>query len=71
MNAHEQAIAELVRDFEGKINIQGTRNVGKALARTEWFREVLAFALQERLGKVGGNIIMSLVEAGESTYMKI
>jgi hypothetical protein len=68
-NAHQQFVERKAKEFDKEIYEQGTRNIGHALAHTEHFREVLAFALQDRLGQAGANIIMSLIDKAESTYM--
>lgn len=71
MNAHEHFLQEKTQELEGQINLHGTKNMGKALARTEWFREVLSFALEERYGRAGASMIMTLIQAGEEPYRKL
>lgn len=68
-NAHQQFVEKRAKEFDKEIYETGTRNIGHALAHTEYFREVLAFALEDRLGRAGGNIIMSLIDKAESTFM--
>ena len=71
MNAHETFVTEKAKEFDKMISKHGTRNIGNALAHTERFREVLAFAFEDRYGRAGANMLMGLVQAGENTYMRI
>lgn len=69
-NARQQFIEQRAKELDTEIYEKGTRNIGHALAHTEHFREVLAYALEERYGRAGSNMIMTLVQAGEDNYMR-